>query len=206
MLSGLQAIHLDPDDPAKIIDHYKIENENGVKAAGEGTEFDGFNFGGSVVFYFGDYDDGSAKTGTQNVYVDGETYNYYFIKTGTAKSMAFGSLYSSKTCTPVYAEDGSITDVTFIYDKKYIYQNGRRVKSDTEERYAVFDQFGNKNTEKSSYTDGRYYLINSNGSIMPNKRNVKNVDEMYFCTNSKGIITYYSGDKCTNHSKDAYHE
>lgn len=120
--------------------------------------------------------------------------------------MAFGSLYSSKTCTPVYADDGSITDVTFIYDKKYIYQNGRRVKADTEERYAVFDQFGNKNTEKSSYTDSRYYLINSNGSIMTNKRNVKNVDEMYFCTNSKGIITYFSGDKCTNHSKDAYHE
>lgn len=206
MLNGLQAIHLDSDDPAKIIDHYKIENENGIKAAGEGTEFDGFDFSNSVVYYFGDYDDGAAKTGTQNIFVDGESYNYYFIKNGSAKSMAFGNMYSSKTCTPVYAEDGSIEDITFIYDKKCIYQNGRRIKADKEERYAAFDQFGSRIDDKSSYADGRYYLINSNGVIMTNKKNVNDSDDMYFCTNSKGIITYYSGDKCTNHNNDTHHE
>ena len=42
--------------------------------------------------------------------------------------------------------------------------------------------------------DGKSYLISTTGKIVKNKKNVRDADDVYYCTDSKGVITY-SGDE-----------
>ena len=42
---------------------------------------------------------------------------------------------------------------------------------------------------------GETYLINSSGTIQKNKTNVKDADDYYYCTDSKGIVTYSGSEK-----------
>lgn len=64
-----------------------------------------------------------------------------------------------------------------------IYIHGRMLKADKDAKYEVV-----------SY-NGEDYLISTSGKIAKNKTNVKNGDEKYFCTNSKGVVTYEGYDK-----------
>ncbi len=42
---------------------------------------------------------------------------------------------------------------------------------------------------------GETYLVNSSGTIQKNKTNVKDADDYYYCTDSKGIVTYSGSEK-----------
>ena len=44
-------------------------------------------------------------------------------------------------------------------------------------------------------TIGEGYLINTSGKIQKNKKNVKDKDDMYYCTDSDGIVTYIGSEK-----------
>ena len=42
------------------------------------------------------------------------------------------------------------------------------------------------------------YLINENGTIQKNKKNIKDADDYYYCTDSKGVLRHErSTEKCT---------
>ena len=74
------------------------------------------------LYYFGSKDDidtdAVMKTGNVTVTLDGESYNFYFQKTGTPAS-------------------GKGKGVTGIDDKKYIYIKGMRIKADSDDKYQL---------------------------------------------------------------------
>ena len=179
MLSGLVAIKVATDDASEIVDYLVIDEE---KELNEYAAFDGVNAKAAYdVYYFGDASDGSMKLGNQNVEVDGETYAFFFTKTGSKKGMGFGS-------------DKNNTEGTYVYDKSGIYVHGRKAKADSDMKYEAFTAMG----EKVSTADGigTAYLVNTSGSIMKNKKNVKDGNDMYICTTDDGKVAYYGEAKC----------
>ena len=43
--------------------------------------------------------------------------------------------------------------------------------------------------------DGNDYLVNTAGKIQKKKTNVKDADDVYYCTDSDGIVIYRSTEK-----------
>ncbi len=66
-----------------------------------------------------------------------------------------------------------------------IYVHGRKLKADKELKLETVE-YG-----------GEIYLINSSGTIQKNKTNTKDADDYYYCTDSKGIVTYSGSEKWT---------
>ena len=151
------------------------------------------------VYYFGSSDDGSMKTGVQNVDVDGDTYAYFFGKSGNNKGKGFGSTTVGNYSDTVLG-DGTVVK-TFIYDKSAMYVQGRKIKADSDLKYEAFDAVGVKVSARSEgYKEEPLFLLNSSGSLMKNKKNVKDGNDMYYCTDGAGRVTYYGSEKCD--SKD----
>lgn len=71
-----------------------------------------------------------------------------------------------------------------IYDNA-IYQKGRKLKADNDSKYIIIE-FEDKD-----------YLVNTSGSIMKGKANVKDGDEIYYCTDKSGVVTYQGFEKYT---------
>ncbi len=71
-----------------------------------------------------------------------------------------------------------------------IYIKGRLLKADRDAKL-----------EKVSY-DGQEYLINTSGKIQKKKTNAKDGDDRYYCTDSKGVVTYEGNDKWTKEKED----
>lgn len=64
-----------------------------------------------------------------------------------------------------------------------IYVMGKRLKADKESKY-----------EAVTYNNEQY-LINTSGKIMKNAKNQKDADDVYYCTDKKGVITYKGIEK-----------
>lgn len=64
-----------------------------------------------------------------------------------------------------------------------IYVMGKRLKADKESKY-----------EAVTYNNEQY-LINTSGKIMKNAKNQKDADDVYYCTDKKGVITYKGTEK-----------
>lgn len=187
MINGLAAILMDDQDDTKIKEVVVIDEEKELK------EFASFDAAATKanydVYYFGDKNDGSMKLGNQNVEVDGETYSFFFTKTGSKKGMGFGS-------------NNNNTDGTYIYDKSGIYVHGRKAKADSDLKYEAFSAMGVRMDTEDAKTQGGY-LLNTSGSIMKNKKNVKDGNDMYICTDKDGKVAYYGEDKCGSKEQQA---
>ena len=68
-------------------------------------------------------------------------------------------------------------------DGDSIYINGRRIEADSDMRYEQFEY------------DGESYLISAAGKIMKGRTNVKDADGYYYCTDKKGVVTYYGEER-----------
>lgn len=68
-------------------------------------------------------------------------------------------------------------------DDGYIYIQGRRMTAEDGSRYEPFEY------------DGKEYLINTSGKIMKKRKNIKDADDRYYCTDSEGVITYSGYEK-----------
>lgn len=112
---------------------------------------------------------------------------YYFadspkegaMKTGTATVELDGEKYS-------YNFRKSGTDRGAGYDEIHedaIYVKGRLLKADKDAKL-----------EAVTFEDEEY-LINTSGKIQKNKTNAKDADDNYYCTDSKGVITYKGSQK-----------
>lgn len=207
MLYGLQALRLNDSDPTIIEGNYLIDDESELKAyLNQETNYNGdqgtFNFEGTLLFYFGDdSDDGVMKTGKVKVEFEGENYDYYFIKTGPYKGAAFGSPVQVEG---TYKEDEN-GDAIYIDDGKYIYRAGRRMVAEEDSKYEPFDAWGEKPESEDDVTSGEYYLVNTAGSIQKGRRNVKDRNGYYYCTDDQGRITYRGDEKCENHNDNEQH-
>ena len=63
-------------------------------------------------------------------------------------------------------------------------------------RYQVFKNGKAVDDPVTVIDDASAYLVNTSGSIMKNKKNLKDTDDGYYCTDSKGHVTGYSETKC----------
>lgn len=157
MISGLWALNI--DSAGKILGEM-IEIGDAGKFDTAYTAYDkNKNY---AVYYFGNGDDGAAKTGNQTLDVDGDSYSYSFGTTGATK-------YKGVSET-----------------KKTLLVLGRKIKADKDYRY---QSFGANGKEVPGKIGG--YLVNTSASIMKKKTNLKDADGMYYCTNENGQVTYF---------------
>lgn len=64
-----------------------------------------------------------------------------------------------------------------------VYEKGRLMRADKDAKL-----------EAITY-EGEEYLVNTSGKIQKKKTNVKDADDMYYCTDSQGVITYKGSEK-----------
>lgn len=216
MLSGLQAIKTDGN--GVITWNKKIDEEPEIDQyvdvnAGKYAGNDGYD-----IYYFGDGSDGSMKLNTQNIDIDGEVYNFYFVKNGENKGKGFGTTTvtdSYKLTSDGSVGDGGYANESYVYDDKAVYTNGLKVTADSDLRYQAVDvtsgktytrsqlvALNHKNADSDEVEIGKdtvnlnnLVLINASGSIMKNKSSVKDGDEYYYSTNKYGVITAIGTEK-----------
>ena len=207
MLSGLQAIKV---EDGKIVWNQKIDEESEID---QYIDVNASRYGGNDgydIYYFGDSDDGSMKLNTQNIDIDGEVYNFYFVKNGENKGKGFGTatVYDEYTINnKVTAAEGVVAN-SRVYDDKSVYVNGLKVTADSDLRYQAVDITTGKTYTRSElkatgWTDedgnevnpNHLVLINASGSIMKNKSSVKDGDDYYYSTNKYGVITAIGSEK-----------
>ena len=201
MLSGLQAIKT--DENGNITWSQKIDEESEID---EYIDVNASKYGKIAdhdydVYYFGSGDDGAMKLSTQNVEIDGEVYNFYFVKSGENKGKGFGT----KDVNEQYylSENKTVEAATSrVYDDKAVYTNGMKVTADSDLRYQAVDVTTGKTYSRSDVIGmegtaaaNNLVLINASGSIMKNKSSVKDGDDYYYKTNKYGVIVAISSEK-----------
>ncbi len=77
--------------------------------------------------------------------------------------------------------EGDGKGVTGVYQNK-LYYKGKLQKASAEQKYAGFE------------ISGRVYLVNASGTILKNRKKVKDGDGSAWSTNSSGIVTYHDED------------
>ena len=166
------------------------------------------SYGGDVVtlFYFGNSSDadfdGSMKTGTTSLSIDGDSYQFKFEKSGGAEGKGRG--------------------VTGIDDDKYIYRFGAKVKADSDDKYRVVYADGDISDDATVFTldsedirknavkmgvnkdsetvkivgevgkawPKNYKLVNTSGAIVDTKNGAKDGDDWYFYVDDEQIVMY----------------
>lgn len=103
----------------------------------------------------------------------------YFESNGAAKTGTTTISFDGTSYTFSFRSNGSPRGVgeTGISDG-YIYVNGLRLTADEDAKYGVV-----------TYKDAQY-LVNEKGTIQKNKKNIKDADDNYYCTDKSGIVTY----------------
>ncbi|MCD8084480.1 MAG: hypothetical protein LUE86_13490, partial [Clostridiales bacterium] len=141
MLSGLVLIKVESDGTiTDVIDDGVDSDELDDLLDGDDCDdysgtYDDAIRDGYTLYYFGDADnedtDGAMKTGTTTINLDGDSYTFYFSKSGGKESKGHG--------------------VTGIDDDKYIYKAGCRIKADSDDKYQVVavEAIGEDNTDGS---------------------------------------------------------
>lgn len=101
------------------------------------------------------------------------------IETGNATLEVDGEVYAYS-----FQDSGSKKGAGYNgIHKNSIYIKGRKLKADKEDKLKVVE-----------YND-KEYLVNTSGTIAKNKKNVKDADENYYCTDKDGVVTYRGTDK-----------
>ena len=189
MLSGVQVLAMSGN--STILGATKIDNADKVDSLKAGTVsftgYDGKTYSMAdndnvYVYYFGDGSDGSMKTGNQTIDIDGDAYSFSFDKTGSDKGRGLNE-----------ADDT-------------LYVNGLRVKADSDMRYQAMKNGEALDNPAAGIGDDSVYVVNTSGSIMKNKKNLKDTDDMYYCTDKQGHVVNYSDEKCSGDNECAYHK
>ena len=119
------------------------------------------------------------------------------MNSSTEKLVYFGDNGAAKTGITTVSLDGS--NYTFSFKSNgsprgvgetainggYIYLNGLRLTAPEDSKY-----------DTVTYKDEEY-LVNESGTIQKNKKNIKNADDTYYCTSSKGVVLHSGTEKCT---------
>ncbi|MGN0158501.1 MAG: hypothetical protein ACI39W_05100 [Brotaphodocola sp.] len=216
MLTGLCALVVESDGTISELVERDMDSDD-LDDLMENEDF--FARGGSFYYFGNDEDnDGAMKTGATTINLDGDSYSFYFSKSGGAEGKGKGW--------------------TGIDDNKYIYKGGLKIKADTDDKYRVVyatgdtgsddavvnlisssalrseygDEAGNgttgsKNNDNDTIRlvgtlDKNYYLVNTSGTIVKNKTAAKDGDDWYFYVDNKQI-KMYTNEKDLDKATDA---
>ena len=112
---------------------------------------------------------------------------YYFggEEDGSMKLASQNVTVDGEVYTYYFTKDGSHKGegLNKIYNNA-VYKNGRKLTASSDLRYDTVE-YG-KDT----------YVVNTSGTIMKNKKNLKNLDDMYYCTDKDGKLIHKGYDKC----------
>ena len=223
MLKGLCALEMDGENIVKVYD-------DDMDADDLDDFLDGVDAGNytanTYLYYFGNADDedtdGAMKTGAVSATIDGDSYNFFFRKSGGTEKRGAG--------------------VNGIDDNKYIYKAGLRIKAGSDDKYKVVEvvntvnatgtldintndyisvkklsgsavrrlstagtPFVNNDDDTVNYykLNGKNYrLVNSTGSVVKNKSGIKDGDDWYFFVNNYDVKLYAS-EKNVEKTKNA---
>ena len=128
MLIGLCALQMNEADGSKIDKVVMADMDNDdLDDFMDNVDAGLYDDSNVYLYYFGDDADadGSMKTGSVSVNLDGDSYQFQFKKTGAADSRGRG--------------------VTGIDDGKYIYKYGQKIKADSDDKYVLVHATGNIN-------------------------------------------------------------
>lgn len=112
---------------------------------------------------------------------------YYFAEDGVNGVMATSKMtleIDGEKYTYNFKKSGSERGIGYngIHDG-ILYIKGQTMKADSDSKYEAVEWEGND------------YLVNTTGKIQKSKKNVKDADDYYYCTNSDGVITYKGTEK-----------
>jgi glucan-binding YG repeat protein len=174
---------------------------------------------GVYLYYFGSSSnqdtDGAMKTGSTNITLDGDTYNFYFSKTGGTESRGRG----------VNGKDGN----------DYIYMHGQKLKASSDEKYKLVYATGDYGASNSivwdcdsadvrtvsgiyeavnkdgdtvkivdaSYFTTDYYLVNTSGKIQKSGSAKKDGDDWYWYVDNYNIKMYTNNKTLSNSRGDS---
>ena len=128
MLTGLKFIKEGDEDFADV----KADDDDSRPFDNEDDFFDNaiefYEPNGYKCYYFGGGDDGAMRTNKTSVEIDGDSYNFYFEKSGGNKGAG----------------------VTGEKDDKY-YQNGKLVRAGSDEKYQVVQHIDDVANDKVGY-------------------------------------------------------
>ncbi|MBT9777866.1 hypothetical protein GPL15_15290 [Clostridium sp. MCC353] len=110
-----------------------------------------------------------------DVYYFSEDSHYGTVQTGNQTVRLDGEKYS-------FTFKSSGIGMNGISDGN-VYKKGRKLEADSDLKY-----------EPVEY-DGKEYLVNTSGRIMKNKKNLKDGNDTYYCTDKSGVVTYHGEDK-----------
>ena len=153
---------------------------------------------------------GEMVTGLRILYYENGKYSSYNttevdsvdtvknMDSSNEKLVYFGDNGAAKTGITTISLDGSSYTFNFKSNGSprgvgetginggYIYLNGLRLTADEDTKYQAVTY--NK----------QQYLVNESGTIQKNKKNVKDADDNYYCTDGKGVLRHDSStSKCT---------
>ncbi|MCD8122906.1 MAG: hypothetical protein LUE65_11875, partial [Clostridiales bacterium] len=220
MLSGLVLIQVNEQGEITAVEDDGIDADE-LDDLLDG-EYDDLLAEGYTLYYFGDSDnedtDGAMKTGSTTITLDGDSYNFYFSKSGGSDTKGRG--------------------VTGIDDDKYIYKAGVKIKADSDDKYRPVSVVGNndkslvdinaenvtvtrydnsdmRNGNAGDFATGSFrnddddttryvilygegfYLVNSSGTIQKNKTAAKDGDDWYYYVDNYEIKLYTNEKELT---------
>ncbi len=183
MLSGLQV---------SVDGRKEFSNENTMGKAiskMDVEEYIGSSFVGDIYYFSGDYEkDGSRKTGYQTVsFEDGEV-QMYFQNNGKAVTGYVSKIKKYVNKGVVLAADNDHSNYG------YVHFNGdvNHISNTTAVTY--FEDNGVLPTD--------IVLVNSTGTVQKGKVNLKDINDVYYVTDKKGVVLYASYKKLYTSKSD----
>lgn len=200
MLSGLVFMSVDEDGRiAEIYDEEIDSDKLNDFISGVYDDSDG-----DASLYYFDRESGAMRTAAVSLTVDGENFDFFFSKTGSAGHKGKG--------------------VSGIRDNKFIYKFGIKMRADKDNKYVVYyvgdsasvtsnlpgggvqeirlydlrsasslTATANKSGEHIRYVEtlsNEYFLIDRTGTIIQNKAGAKDGDDWYFYVDKRQIRLY----------------
>ncbi|WP_270810298.1 cell wall-binding protein [Hungatella effluvii] len=216
MQSGLVAVKFVGNSTTEIEDiadgddlaDYHFDTEDSFKANVSNlyTEAD------YKLYYFGNGDDGSMKTGKQNITIDGDSFNFLFNKSGSSKGVGkfgvdddkyyLGGMLMKADKDDKYSvvkavqQDGKYTEITMLTTEEFLEEMDvdSAIPSGKEDDYDEYYDVENAAADKTETVDGvkvttQYRLVNTAGNVQKSKSKAKDGDDRCYKVNSSKEIT-----------------
>lgn len=136
-----------------------------------------------IVYYCSDFEsDGAVKTGYQSIAINDGVRQFWFNSSGIGTTGYISSIGKFTMSGMVLCADKDEGDYAAVL-----------VKKDTA-GYELDEHMTGMLYGSAIWTDGSCVLVSKTGAVQKNKKNLKS-DDLYFCTDKDGRVTYVSYEK-----------
>ena len=158
-----------------------------------GEAFKGLNESGTFYLFGEEKTDGSRKTGYQNVEFDDDTYQMYFGTNGKATTGYVAKIKKFTKNGVVLKANNDDSNYGYVQVEADSTEGAKKLAAD-DVTYTYAD-----------YEGGAYVLVNASGTVQKSVKNLKDNNDVYYFTNSNGVVIYASekkayGTKTDDHS------